>query len=227
MSPRSPAIAPRRARDADARAYHHGDLRNALLAHARTMLERDGPEAVSLRAVARAAGVSQTAPYKHFASKDDLLATIAGDGFLELAASQRVIADAQDTAAERLVLLGRDYVGFATTTPQRYRLMFGAGGIDWRAHPPVAEAKAGSFTPVKDVIAEHLAGERLASGARAEVAAIATWALVHGLSMLLVDRTLHADEQGGEHALVGAVLEEHVAGLGSQASRRGAAAAVR
>jgi AcrR family transcriptional regulator len=66
------------------RPYHHGDLRSALLEHAVRILRTDGLEALTLRAVARAAGVSQTAPYRHFADRRALMGAIAADGFREL-----------------------------------------------------------------------------------------------------------------------------------------------
>lgn len=74
--------------------YHHGDLKNALLASARRMLERDGPSEVSFRGISRAVGVSQAAPYNHFRDKEDLLAALATVGFIELKELfRRVAAD--------------------------------------------------------------------------------------------------------------------------------------
>src|SRR5258708_5639969 len=102
------------------RGYHHRDLRSAMITAARKMLERDGPEAISFRAIAREVGVSQTAPYNHFRSKEHLLAIVAGTGFRELEASQRNAAASASSDDERIKALGRDYVRFACTRPQRY-----------------------------------------------------------------------------------------------------------
>src|SRR5690242_21938592 len=84
------------------RPYHHGDLRAALLAHARELLDRDGAEAISFRAVARAAGVSATAPYNHFHGRPDLLAAMATAGFATLAPRPRAAAAAAPARPSRL-----------------------------------------------------------------------------------------------------------------------------
>ncbi|MGK6355749.1 TetR/AcrR family transcriptional regulator [Sphingomonas sp. DT-207] len=171
------------------RPYHHGDLKPLLVRTAAAMLERDGPEAVSLRAVARAAGVSPTAPYNHFVSKEDLLAILAAAGFDDLGVSQRRAADEAGSARDRIVALGLDYVAFAAAHPQRYRLMFGVALPDWHERPPVAQAKLASFIPIRTAIADHLCA--MAEDNQVEVAAVAAWALVHGLAMLRIDGSFH------------------------------------
>lgn len=195
------------------KAYHHGDLRAALIAAAGEMLERDGPEAISLRAVARAAGVSQSAPYNHFQSKEDLLATVAALGFDALAASQKRASNTAHPGEARITALGLDYIAFALAHPQLYRLMYGAGVSDWCAHPAVMEAKGASFRPVQDALKEHLG--RHSTCADVETAAIAGWALVHGLSMLLLDRSLDPAKKagGGSDGLVRRVVTSFAAGL--------------
>lgn len=194
-------------------AYHHGNLKAALIAVARDMLERDGPEALSLRAVAQAAGVSRTAPYNHFDDKEALLAALAGAGFRALADAQSAAAEAVDGAAERLVAIGRSYVGFALAHPQLYRLMYGVGVSDWCRHPGVRDAKRASFEPVQAALAEHLGSGADPHALR--VAAVAAWAEVHGLSMLLLDGSLgdDADVPGETTALVDTILATFVAGL--------------
>ena len=80
-----PNVSPKRSKSKKPRpTYHHGDLRAALVRSARTLLASGGPAALTLRAAARDAGVSQTAPYRHFASRDDMLAAVAEDGFRRL-----------------------------------------------------------------------------------------------------------------------------------------------
>ncbi len=190
-------------------SYHHGDLRSALLTAAAELLERDGPEGISLRALARAAGVSQTAPYNHFPDKTELLATLAADGFAALTAAQADAAGKASTPSAQIVAIGSAYVSFARGHPQLYRLMFGAGVADWRGHRLVEEAKHGSYEPVKQAVIAVL-GER--AEMETEVVNIAAWALVHGLAMLLIDGTLAAPEEGAA-PLVEAVLERFVTGL--------------
>jgi AcrR family transcriptional regulator len=172
------------------RSYHHGDLPTALIVEARRMLEQAGPESISFRAIARGAGVSQTAPYNHFTSKEHLLATLATIGFRELEASQAAAAKGAGTINERIDGLGRAYVRFACGHPQLYRLMFGVGMSNWRAREEVAQAKKASFRPLQEALATSLATSRGNSAAAAETAAVAAWALAHGLSMLLIDGAL-------------------------------------
>lgn len=193
-------------------AYHHGNLKPVLIAVARTLLERDGPEALSLRAVAQGAGVSRTAPYNHFDDKEALLAALAEDGFRALADGQRDAAAAA-TGGAGLVAIGRAYIAFALAHPQLYRLMYGVGVADWCRHPAVTAAKRASFEPVQTALAEHLGQSTDAVGLR--VAAVSAWAEVHGLSMLLLDGSLGPDRDaaGGTDALVETILVTYVAGL--------------
>jgi AcrR family transcriptional regulator len=180
-----------RKRRISARAgYHHGDLRAALLMAAARLLEEEGAEAVSFRAIAREAGVSQTAPYNHFDSKEHLLATVAEEGFRAFAESQRAAAAGKRSPKDRLRALGRAYVAFASSRPQLYRLMFGVGLADWRRYPSLAEAALASCLPVQ----QALAGDAVAKPPQA--AWIATWALVHGLASLLIDDKLDAATVG-------------------------------
>ena len=163
------------------RLYHHGDLRTAILAAAGQLLEKKGIEALSLREVARRAGVSHNAPYRHFPSRESLLAALAAEGFGRFRE--------QLEAAERsggLRARGEAYVGFALAHPQRFRIMFGSGS--WLAGDSgLRDAARRAFGGLEQAIAAH-------AGQAAPHAAIAAWALVHGLSHLLLDQHL-ADAQ--------------------------------
>lgn len=193
--------------------YHHGDLKAALIAVARDMLERDGPEALSLRAVAQGAGVSRTAPYNHFADKEALLAALAEDGFRVITAAQIEASVAPQSVDARLVALGKAYVAFALTHPQLYRLMYGVGVSGWCRHPAVTERKQASFEPVQTALATYLDANTDLKEMR--LAAVSAWAQVHGLSMLLLDGSLGVDldAAGTADALVGQILANFVAGL--------------
>ena len=182
------------------RGYHHGDLRSALIAEARKMLEKAGPEAISFRAIARGTGVSQTAPYNHFASKEQLLATLAAIGFRELEASQAAATKKAGSAEAQVERLGRAYVRFACGHPQLYRLMFGVGMSNWRALPEVASAKKASFGPLQRALAAYLAANGRDDTAAVEAAAVTAWALAHGLSMLLIDGALDVSHRGDDAA---------------------------
>jgi AcrR family transcriptional regulator len=170
------------------RPYHHGDLRRALIAAATELLEREGAEALSFRAVARTAGVSQSAPYNHFTGKEDLLATVAEAGFRALATSQAETAARASAGEDRMVALGLSYIGFAADHPQLYRLMFGVGVPDWHAYPQVAEAKQASFAPIRAALAEDFPSANDATAL--EHATVAAWGLAHGLAMLRIDGSL-------------------------------------
>lgn len=119
--------------------YHHGDLRRTLLEAARASIEVDGVEALSLRQLARDAGVSHAAPSRHFRDKQALLDALAEDGFLRLSAALEEVAGAEATTAagvrQRFDELARGYVAFALTQPTLLSLMFGL------KHAPDARAE--------------------------------------------------------------------------------------
>ena len=198
------------------RSYHHGDLRSALVAAAAALLERDGAEALSFRAVARAAGVSQAAPYNHFSGRDELLATVAEGGFHALQASQIAAADHAAPGLPRVISLGMDYLAFATGRPQLFRLMFGIGVANWCAYPAVAAAKHTSVGPFRAALVEYLGAAT--PPATLDAAAHGGWALVHGLSMLRLDGSAAAggktDDVQREHAAL-ELFAASLAGVGS------------
>src|SRR5690242_9953019 len=115
------------------RPYHHGDLRRQLIAVGEEVLAERGIAALSLREVARRLGVSHNAPFKHFASREALLAAIAEEGFGDLTAR---LAGAMAVDDPRQAMTGRAlaYVTFALERPAVFRLMFG-GQVDAAQHP--------------------------------------------------------------------------------------------
>ena len=166
--------------------YHHGNLREALLEAAQEALAESGPGALSLRDVARRAGVSPGAPYRHFADREALLAAVATDGFHAfdeaLAAAGR---DAPDPL-ERLRRLGVAYVHFATTHPEHFRVMFGDSIPDHAKHPELDEAARAAATHLRSAVADSI-GAGLLRSDRPELPALVSWALVHGLASLALD----------------------------------------
>jgi AcrR family transcriptional regulator len=195
------------------RRYHHGDLPSALVGEARRILERTGPEAISFRAIARGTGVSQTAPYNHFASKEHLLGALAKTGFHELEDAQRAAVQAARAPAGRVEKLGRAYVRFACRNPQLYRLMFGVGMSGWRSHPEVMNAMKAAFEPLQTALAAYFAAKS-APAAVIQAAAVTAWSLVHGLSTLLIDGALDVPRDGeAADALSATVTAWLVAGL--------------
>ena len=124
------------------RAYHHGALKTALLDAADALLDEGGAGAVSLREAARRAGVSATAPYRHFADKEALLAALATRGFEQFGAA---LEDAARDESDPLAAMGLAYVRFALARPGRFRLMFGPGISDRSRYPELQAAAARAF----------------------------------------------------------------------------------
>src|ERR1043165_3696469 len=103
--------------------YHHGDLRNALLDAARTILEEESLAELSLRAVARKAGVSHAAPYRHFPNHEALLAELATEGFAELREEIVSVVNPPDVGSDRIAKIGPAYMRFVARRPALASLM--------------------------------------------------------------------------------------------------------
>jgi len=167
--------------------YHHGDLPRALLDAALRLVETRGTRALTLRAAARVAGVSQAAPYRHFTNKEALLAAVAEDGFRAMAATIReAAAGSGGRPLERLRAVGLGYVGFATSRPSQFRLMFGREMSDRDAHPSLRQAAGEIFQLLLDSIADCQRAGVVRSGEPRDLA-LTAWSTVHGLSALLID----------------------------------------
>lgn len=196
-----------------ASTYHHGDLRAACLRAARELLEEDGSAGLSLRAVARRAGVSATAPYRHFADRDALVSAVAAEGYGELAGYLTEAQPAPSTPDE-LAEVAVAYVRFALDHPALFRAMF-AEPCDPTGEERVAATAA---------ISEYVRGIVRATfpGVDADALSTTVWALVHGLAFLHLDGKL--DSSTSE--VVAAQVESAVHALfdASPAMSRAAAA---
>ena len=160
--------------------YHHGDLRQSLIKAGRTLLREHGVAALTLRGTAREAGVSATATYRHFADKEALLTAIAADGFAALEAALRA-ADQHPDDRIALRQQGVAYVQFAIANPNLVRLMF-SGTIDRAAISPTTFA----------VLADRAA--RCVGAENAEIVALGSWSIVHGLATLILDQRIKTDD---------------------------------
>lgn len=176
--------------------YHHGDLRAALLDSALALLDTEGPGELSLRAVARHAGVSPNAPYRHYRDKETLLAALATRGYTELGERLAEAAPGDDPGAE-IVAMACAAVDYALDHPGVYRLMFGQS---CSTHPDAIAASDAAMAFVADRIAAVAAPERR------EALLTGIWSLVHGLSTLLLDERLGARTRAEADALVGTVV---------------------
>ncbi len=177
------------------RGYHHGDLRNALIEAAARLAEQGGPQAVTVRAAARAAGVTPTAAYRHFENHEQLL-NAAKDRALdrmaetmqEYIAMLPEIAEPVRRAMSTLAAIARGYIHFATNEAGLFRTAFEQGGsiLDGTT---LAKVDAGFQLLAKGldelVKAGHLAPEDR------PLAEITSWSAVHGFSMLVIDGPMH------------------------------------
>jgi AcrR family transcriptional regulator len=174
-----------------ANTYQHGNLREALVQAGLKLLSEGGVEGLSLRAAAQLAGVSHAAPYRHFKDKDALVAAIAEQGFRLLTASMRAqlaLLDARHSADthERLVALGKGYVGFAREHPAYFRVIFGGVLAKDRTTPGLKQAGEEAFGLLRGSVADGLARGDMRGG-DADTLSLACWTMVHGLSHLLIN----------------------------------------
>lgn len=162
--------------------YHHGNLREALIEAAVALIGEAGPKAFTLREAARRAGVSHNAPYRHFASKDQLLAAVAAEGFERLASAMRKAMNPGESARERLELCGIGYVEFALRWPNHLLVMFDQPSDCGQSpkHSPVGED---AFQVLLDCI---VAGQRAGDLPVGDPLPLAwtAWSLVHGIAKL-------------------------------------------
>ncbi len=174
------------------RSYHHGDLKNALREAASALIAERGIEAVSLREISQAAGVSHTAAYRHYADKQALLAALAEEGFRQLAELNRqAIAATPGGPVQQLMATGRAYVRFGVQRPHVLQLMFSQAIPDWSAHPSLQQASEALAQTLAGVVAAGQAEGAMQPAPLGEMT-LTAWSLVHGLTLLLVGRRIPA-----------------------------------
>lgn len=164
-------------------SYHHGDLKRALTSAALSLVAEKGPKGFTLTEAARRAGVSAAAPYRHFADKAELLASVSEQGFLDLHAALTAV-DAADPK-RRVIELGNAYVRWAVEHPDHYRVMFGAD-INKADHPTLAVAAEQAFGDLLGAISEIIKDQD-----PREIAG-PLWSLVHGVASLAIGGELDA-----------------------------------
>jgi AcrR family transcriptional regulator len=171
------------------RSYHHGDLRNGLLDAARCILEEQSLGALTLRAVARRAGVSHAAPYRHFPNHEALLVELSVEGFNEL--RQYIVEAAKMVGPEsdRIANIGAAYMRFVAKRPAVARLMFGSQLPNRDKFPALGQAA--------DAI-----GNEIGSSLHDSNLGLAVWSAVHGLAMLVLENVIDLGQRrSGLHVL--------------------------
>lgn len=172
--------------------YHHGDLHDALLQAADRVLERDGLPGLTLRAVAREAGVSHAAPTHHFGDLTGLVSELAAIGFRKFNATMQVAGASGATLIEKGMANAKAYVGFAQAHPGLYALMFRSPERLDYSRPSLHEASDAAFAGLAGAVAasrqEQISRESLSLDQAAAIAR--NWSLVHGFTMLLLDGSL-------------------------------------
>lgn len=163
--------------------YHHGDLRGTVLRTAGKMLDEEGLESLSFREIARRAGVSHNAPYRHFHDRDTLLVALACEGFDRLSTALKDVAPSQ---------LASVYVGFAADHPQRFRLMV-------QANQPAVREKSDAML--------EIIGRALAEVGGTRFATVAALSLMNGLAHVVLNGSFEREQSaaGGRERFVEAV----------------------
>lgn len=194
-------------------AYHHGDLRSALLEAGEALLAERGPEGFTLRELARRVGVSNAAPAHHFADVAALLTELAGIGFERLTRAMEDGAAPLTDPVERLMAIGRAYVATAIAQPAIFRLMFHSKRVHG-ASPRLMTASAAAYETLRQALAA------LPSAApRAYADTALAWSVVHGFAVLCIEGAMQHDPGFGPPndwpVPLDAVLRRLVQGLGA------------
>jgi AcrR family transcriptional regulator len=182
------------------RAYHHGDLRNALVEAAVAAARVNGPEAVVVRDMARQVGVSHNAGYRHFASREDLLTAVAEVGLGGLAATMRQELaatsrrrDPAERARQRLRAIGRAYVSYAIAEPGLFRTIWAAArypSVPATVGPSDDMAQMSDPYLILNAVLDELVDAGAMPASRRPYSETVAWSAVHGLSMLIINGPL-------------------------------------
>ena len=200
--------------DACRGTYHHGDLHNSLLEAADCLLEQTGAARLSLREVAKHAGVSHTAPYRHFKNRAALLEAIAIAGFRRLKnLLERAEASAPEDMVEQLRAGGLAYLKVAVNNPEHTRLMFGGMMKEVSEDSALYAAAEDTYNTLYRIIDTGRA-RGVFGGSDTETVVLAAWSLVHGLAMLILGtQKINPTTPAELDALTGSILDTFLSGL--------------
>jgi AcrR family transcriptional regulator len=186
--------------------YHHGNLRETLLESAIELIAETGPAGFTLRELARRAGVSHNAPYRHFRDRDELMAAVAKEGFRELTRAMLRAAGEKSAALDRLKNAGLAYITFALRRPEHFTVMFDAPTAV-KTHPDSAQAAGEAFGTLATLVKECQEERRLIPGDTHRLALLA-WSMVHGVAKLAVTGRLPYRSKAGILKFAGFVMDE-------------------
>lgn len=190
-------------------SYHHGDLRAALLLAASELLEQHGQDALSLREVARVAGVSHNAPYHHFKDKEALLSALAAAGQDQLLAEQLAAANSVGGPVEAVVSVGMAYVRFGVKRPQLFALIFDPKYC--------SEVQIQESVAINEELLARLSAQlcpQLPSEQLATVAA-SVWSTAHGSAQLVSGGHFTEEQASSSLRLMATLLHEADPSYGS------------
>jgi AcrR family transcriptional regulator len=172
------------------KAYHHGDLRRALLKTALEMIEETGLEGLSLRKIAARIGVSHAAPEHHFPSLRHLLTAMAAEGFAIFTASMSEERQrSPDVPIEQMRAAARGYLDYARAHPALFRLMFTADLLD-QTDSELAEHGQAAYRQLTEICAPAADFRGLKTEAERTALEHLVWSQVHGQAHLMIDQKL-------------------------------------
>lgn len=197
--------------------YHHGDLRTALLDAALAVIDEIGPQGLTIREVARRAGVSHAAPYRHFADRDELILAVVEQGFDRLQATMDAEKQAaDDNPVSQFAASGMAYLQFAFENPAYYRVMFSGDLLSSQGHVTFQHT---SHESLQDLVTDIAACQRLGIVREGDpnTQALTILSTIHGFVSLVNDnRVGHlVDASYTLDSLRDAVLGHLFEGLGT------------
>jgi len=167
--------------------YHHGDLKNALIQAGVEILAREGVSGLSLRKVAKQAGVSHAAPYSHFTDKQALIAAISTEGFKQLFNQIKSVFTIHEDDPENLLIeTAWTYLQFALNEPDRFRLMFSSVLEKEKDYPDFVEISQKNFQQLVEIVERCQQANILKEG-ESDLLALSVWGTVHGFTSLLLE----------------------------------------